>query len=146
MKIFFNLVVFSMVFVATEGVAKTYEVLILKKSNGQSMVYDPMFLKVEVGDAIKFVPKDMGHTSQSVFTPDGVEPWKGKTSKEISITLEKEGVYIYECQNHGIMGMAGIIQVGNAVNLNEAKEFFSKFKNKFIMHKDRLNPIIDKIQ
>lgn len=135
-----------MILSSINGFAKTHEVLTLNKSNGQTMVFEPMFLEIEVGDTVKFVPKDKGHTSQSVFTPEGIEPWKGKTSKEIEVTLNKEGVYIYECQNHGIMGMAGVIQVGKAINVEKAKEFFSKYKKKFIMHKDRLNPIIEKIK
>jgi pseudoazurin len=126
--------------------AKEYRVEMLNKSDGQSMVFKPMFLKVSVGDVITFVPTSKGHTSQSVFTPKEASTWKGKTSKIITVTLNKEGVYIYKCQNHGMMGMAGIIQVSSPKNLKESKEYFKNFKNTFIMNKDRLDKFLNEIK
>ena len=103
------------------------------------MVFEPMLLKAEVGDSVNFVPKSKGHTSQSVYTPDGAKTWKGKTSQPVTVTLDKEGLYIYECQNHGIMGMVGMIQVGEVKSIEKAKTFFEKYKNKFIMNKTRFD-------
>ena len=82
------------------------------------------FLKIKAGDEVIFSPKSKGHIPHSIYIPAGAKSWKGKISEEIKVNLDKEGVYIYECQNHGIMGMTGIIQVGKASNLNEAKDFF----------------------
>lgn len=134
------------IFSSFAGFAKEYKVEMLNKSDGQSMVFKPMFLKVNIGDSITFVPTSKGHTSQSSYTPEGANTWKGKTNKEVKVTLNKEGIYLYKCQNHGIMGMAGVIQVGKATNIKEAKEFYNSFKKKFIMNKDRLDKFINEIK
>ncbi|MGB0453413.1 MAG: pseudoazurin [Bacteriovoracaceae bacterium] len=141
-KLIFILVLSSLSIV---GNAKEYKVEMLNKSNGESMVFKPMFLKAEVGDIITFIPTTKGHTSESVYTPKGANTWKGKTSKEVKVTLNKDGVYIYKCKNHGVMGMTGLIQVGKPVNLIESKEFYNEFKKKFVMNKDRLDKFLNTI-
>ena len=50
------------------------------------------------------------------------EPKHGlEINQEISITLDKEGVYVYNCTPHAMMAMVGVIQVGEATNINEIK-------------------------
>jgi len=131
---------------ALAGFAKEYKIEMLNKSNGQTMVFKPMFLKANIGDVVTFVPTTKGHISQSVYTPKDANTWKGITSKEVKVTLNKEGIYIYKCQNHGIMGMAGVIQIGKPTNLKEVKKFYSGFKKKLIMNKVRLDKIINDLK
>ncbi len=109
------------------GFAKTHEIKMLNKgSDGEKMVFEPAFLKVEVGDTVKFIPTDKGHSVQGIAKkgamPDGFKPWKGKLNKEEVVQITKEGVYLYKCQPHVGMGMVGIIQAGKAVNLEKAKK------------------------
>ena len=52
--------------------------------------------------------------------------------------LDQEGVYLYVCDPHKIMGMAGVIQVGKPVNLAEAKGQAETLSKSFVMNKDRL--------
>jgi hypothetical protein len=42
--------------------------------------------------------------------------------EEVSVTLDGEGVYIYACDPHKVMAMAGVIQVGKATNLGDARK------------------------
>ena len=135
MKFFFLILLFS----STSIFAKTYEIQMLNKDGKESMIFKPQVVKAQVGDKVVFIPTDKGHTSQSVFLPENAISWKGKVSKKVEVSLKEEGVYIYECQNHGIMGMVGIIQVGKPTNLEAAKKFFKKFQKKFVMNKNRFD-------
>ncbi len=117
----------------------------LNRVGNESMTFSPSFLKIEPGDEIKFIPKNIGHTSRSVFIPKEASSWAGKVNEEVKIVFKTEGVYIYECANHGVMGMIGVIQVGNAKNLEEAKVFSESYKNKIVLHKTRLDDLMLKL-
>jgi len=47
------------------------------------------------------------------------------------------GIYLYACAAHKMMGMVGVIQVGNPVNLKEARTIASAQSAKFVFNKDR---------
>jgi pseudoazurin len=121
--------------------SKTYEVHMLNKNGNESMTFSPSYLKIEKGDEVKFIPKDLGHTSRSVFTPKEAISWDGKVNEELKIIFKTEGIYIYECANHGVMGMIGLIQVGEANHLEEAKSFAESYKKKIIINNNRLNDL-----
>jgi pseudoazurin len=126
--------------------AKNYRVEMLNDKDGQAMVFEPAFLKVEKGDQITFVPVDAGHNSRSVFVPEGSNDWKGENNQEVIFSYQKEGVYIYQCSNHSVMGMVGVIQVGKPSNLEEAKKFIKNYKKKIAINKDRLDKYISQIK
>jgi pseudoazurin len=126
--------------------AKHHTIEMKNNANGQSMVFVPGYLHVEVGDTIEFVPVDQGHNSQSVFVPEKAASWKAATDETIRITLSHPGIYIYECGNHAIMSMMGIIQVGEAVNRTLAETFFADYRAKQITNKSRLDQYLAKIQ
>ena len=113
------------------------------KNNGADgmMVFEPSVIKVAVGDTVKFVPTDMAHNSQSVdgLTPVGSATWQGVMNQEVSVTLDKEGVYVYQCAPHSIMAMVGVVVAGNPVNLDQIKADSKKLTSTFVMNKDRLD-------
>lgn len=91
--------------------------------DGQLMVFEPAFLKVEPGDTVNFVPTDKSHNAESILgmLPDGAEAWKGKINQPVSVTLDEEGVYGVKCMPHYAMGMVALIQVGDETpNLDAA--------------------------
>ncbi len=90
-----------------------------------SMAFQPGFVKVEVGDTVKFVPTDKSHNTESVLEvwPEGVPPVEGAFSKEVVFTAEKEGLYVLKCAPHYGMGMVVLVQVGKPVNLDKIKEY-----------------------
>ena len=92
---------------------------------GNHMAFEPGFLKVEVGDTVKFVPTDKGHNAMSVpnIWPEGVAQVKGDFSREVVFKAEKEGLYLFKCLPHYGMGMIALVQVGTAVNLDAMKKF-----------------------
>ena len=134
------------VFISFPSLSKTITIRTYNKLNGQNMVYHPIFLKANIGDTILFVPEEKGHTSRSIHTPKGSITWESKTSKKLKVTLDKEGVYIYECENHGVMGMIGMIQVGRSKNLKKSEIFYKKHKKKMILNKNRLDHFFQEIK
>jgi len=93
---------------------------------------------VAKGDSVKFIKVDASHNSAAVIVPAGASAWQGKMDEEISVKLDKEGVYVYVCDPHKVMAMAGVIQVGKPVNLAAAKKQSTELAKSFVINKDRL--------
>ncbi len=107
----------AMVAIPTTASAADHQVLMVNKdAEGRPMQFEPAYLKVAPGDTVTFVNKDKGHNSEAIAgkIPEGAEPWKGKISQEITVTLTTDGYYAYKCQPHFGMGMVGLIEVGEA--------------------------------
>lgn len=131
-----------MLFLPIMALAAEYEVQSVSHRNHESMFFDPHFLAVEPGDSVAFVVADVDHQPQSVFVPAGADHWKAEKGESITVNFKQQGVYIYDCAYHNVMGMAGVILVGKPVNLAEARLFFEQYKNStFAMNQDRLNPV-----
>ena len=116
--------------------AAEHTVKMLNKGDGGMMIFEPAVLKVAVGDTVNFVATDMAHNSASTLIPAGAQPWKGMMSRDISVTLDTEGVYVYECTPHKMMAMVGVIKVGNANNLDTIKQQAVSVKSSFVMNND----------
>ena len=131
-------------FVVRGAWAETHEILGIDNRNYESMFFEPDFLRVEPGDSVTFVVTHFDHKPQSIFVPEGAEHWTVENGESITVTLRQEGVYLFDCFYHNVMGMAGVIVVGKPVNLDEARRFFEKYKvETFAMNKDRLDHIWD---
>ncbi|MGB3415133.1 MAG: pseudoazurin [Mesorhizobium sp.] len=109
--------------VAGAAQAADHQVQMLNKGDKGAMVFQPDFIQAAPGDTVTFVPTDKGHDAESIkgMIPDGAEPFKGKISQELTVTLDKEGVYGVKCTPHYGMGMVALIVVGKPVNLTEAE-------------------------
>src|SRR6185437_13298634 len=104
--------------------AADHQIQMLNKgADGSVMTFQPDFVQAAPGDTITFVPTDKGHDAESIkgMIPDGAEPFKGKISEKITVTLNTEGVYGVKCTPHYGMGMVALIVVGKPVNLEQAK-------------------------
>jgi pseudoazurin len=123
--------------------AVEHEVKMLNSGKDGMMVFEPGVLKVAVGDTVKFVPTDAGHNAGSYFLPEGASVWKGEVGKEVSVTLDKEGLYIYECDPHKVMAMVGVIQVGEVKNKEAATKAAKKLAESFSLNKDRLDKYLE---
>lgn len=125
---------------APAAMAAEHVVKMLNSGKDGAMVFEPAFVKAAVGDTIVFTPTDKAaHNSASLLLPAGAKPWKGAADTETKVKLEKEGVYLYACEPHKMMGMVGAIQVGKPVNLAEAKAAAAKEQAAFAMGKDRFD-------
>jgi pseudoazurin len=126
--------------------AAEHQVKMLNSGKDGIMVFEPSFLKVEKGDTVKFIKGDAAHNSSSMVVPSGAKEWKGKMDEEIVIPMDKEGVYVYVCDPHKTMGMVGVIQVGKANNLDDAKKESEKLSKTFVMNKDRLSKALAQVK
>ena len=124
-----------------------HEVKMLNAGADGTMVFEPPVLKVSVGDTINFVLVDPMHNSASFpnMIPSNAESWNGTINENISVTLNAEGVYVYNCTPHAMMAMVGVIQVGEAVNLDEIKSAASQIKSTFVMNKERLDDYLSRL-
>ncbi len=118
--------VVSVVLLSISAQAAEFEVKMLNKgSDGQVMMFEPAFLRVQPGDTVRFVPTDKGHDAETIpgMLPDGAQPFKGKLSEELKVTFQTPGLYGYRCLPHFGMGMVGLIAVGNtAPNLDVVRQ------------------------
>ena len=76
----------------------------------------PLVTFAQPGDTVKFMNM-IGHDTEALegMIPEDAEGWKSKLGEEgFSITVEKEGAYIYKCTPHISTGMVGAIIVGDA--------------------------------
>ena len=141
MKSLFNLLlILSMYFVAEE-----HEIKMLNFSESGPMVFEPGFLKVEPGDTVIFKPVDLAHNTETVsnMIPVGGQEWLGNINEEVRVTLTTEGVYVYQCTPHLILGMVGVIQVGKPSNLKEVIEASSNMT--FAVNPERLSNYLAQI-
>ena len=81
----------------------------------------------------------------SGMIPSVAESWAGALSQDISVKLDEEGIYVYQCDPHVMMAMVGVIQVGEAVNMAEVKEAASNQKATFIMNGTRLEQYLSQL-
>ena len=90
------------------------------REDGEKMVYSQDVVNIEVGDTVKWLPKDGGHNVEFVAGPESFEiPPKSYINREVSIKFNIPGIYLYVCSPHSIMGMIGLIIVGNDTSNKE---------------------------
>jgi len=122
----------SVLLIAAAGVAATgpasaadHEVKMLNKGEAGIMVFEPAFLAVAPGDTVHFRAVDKGHNAASIdgMVPEGAATWKGGLNKDVTVTLDVEGIYGVRCVPHYPMGMVALIVVGDpSVNLEAARQ------------------------
>jgi pseudoazurin len=106
------------------------------------MVFQPAVLKAAVGDTVTFKATDMAHNSASIdgMIPEGANPWNSAMSQDVTVTVNKEGVYVYQCTPHSMMAMVGVIQVGGSlVNMDAVQAKVAGVNAGFVTNKERLN-------
>lgn len=127
--------------------AKDYTVQMLNSDAAGAMVFKPAYLHIQPGDSVTFVATDPGHNSQSVYVPKGATTWQGKLGQNIKVTFAKPGVYIYECKVHYMLGMMGVIQVGNRIaNKPAVKQAAHKAASRMVINKDRMTRLMQDVQ
>ncbi len=126
--------------------ATVHTIKMLNTGEHGLMVFEPGFVLAQPGDTIIFEPADMAHNTKSVLVPDGAEPWQSPINEGITLTLTEEGLYVYLCEPHSTLAMAGVIQVGEAVNLQPAQAKVEELSTTFAIGKDRLPGYLSQVQ
>lgn len=136
----------AMLLIGTIVSANASEVAIktLNSGPGGMMVFDPAFVKIQPGDTVRFVPTDKGHNAELIkgMAPDGAAPFKTVVGKEETVAFEKPGLYGIKCSPHYIMGMVGLVQVGDRPDNLEAAKAVPQNK----LAAKRFEPLFEKIQ
>ena len=100
------------------------------------------------GDTVTFLPTDMLHNSQSVpgLIPSSASSWNGAMNEKITVELNAEGIYVYQCTPHIALGMIGVIQVGNPSNIDDIKESVSSLESMIVMNKERVQQYLELVK
>ena len=81
----------------------------------RKMVFSEEIVTIEPGQSITWLASDKGHNVQMIAGPKGVDlPGKSKISKDVTLSFDNPGVYVYVCTPHATMGMIGVVVVGEA--------------------------------
>ena len=141
--------IFFLVLLSSFISAENYEVkMVNADASGQLMIFDPPFVKANVGDTVTFLPTDLLHNSQSVpgLVPSSANAWNGAMNEKITIKLDVEGVYVYQCTPHIALGMIGVIQVGNPINIDDIKNSISSLESMIVMNKERVQEYLEQVK
>ena len=131
----------------SQAMAAEHVVKMLNQGPGGAMVFEPAYIIAELGDVVVFEPSQRGgHNAKSVYVPEGATEWNSAPDTETRVELTAEGVYVYICNPHMVMGMAGVIQVGEAGDMDAAKAAAEKAAAGFVMNKDRLTNALAQVQ
>ncbi|MDB4243479.1 pseudoazurin [Gammaproteobacteria bacterium] len=122
--------------------AANHEVKMLNSGAEGFMVFEPAVIKAAIGDTVTFKATDMAHNSASIegMIPEGANSWNGAMSQDVTVTVNKEGVYVYQCTPHSMMAMVGVIQVGGSLtNMASIQAKVASVKAGFVTNKERLD-------
>lgn len=117
---------------ATPALAEDiYIEMLNKRDDGAKMVYGTDIARVEVGTTITWIPTSKGHNVEFIAGPEGWDlPKKSKNGKEVTITFDQPGVYLYQCTPHKTMGMIALVVVGDGDNDVSGAKVRGKSKQK----------------
>ncbi|MGH8612652.1 MAG: plastocyanin/azurin family copper-binding protein [Gammaproteobacteria bacterium] len=75
--------------------------------------FKPLVVFAQPGDTVTWTNM-LSHDTVSLagMIPEGAAAWQSKNSENFTVTLEKEGAYVYKCTPHMAQGMLGAIVVG----------------------------------
>jgi pseudoazurin len=113
--------------VPSGGASSAEHVVKMMNDNGKGeyMVFEPNFVHAAPGDTVKFVAVDQFHNAETLpeIWPEGAAPFKGELSKDVVLTVDKEGVYGIKCLPHFPMGMMAFVVAGEPVNAGQVTGF-----------------------
>ena len=105
--------VFAVVFVSSMAYSADMSIDMLNKLGKEKMVYSVDVAEIDAGDTITWLPATKGHNVHFIAGPDGWDlPKKSKNNKEVAITFDTPGIYLYQCTPHASMGMIALVIVG----------------------------------
>jgi len=135
-----TIITLAMVLICPTLQAKQHTVKLLTSgSNGQMMIMEPAVISIAPGDSISFEPADASHNAVSDSIPDGATAFATPFGKTQLVTFSVEGIYVYKCQPHLPLGMVGVINVGKATNVKQARDALIALKPQIMMNKERID-------
>ncbi|MDO4232429.1 MAG: pseudoazurin [Lautropia sp.] len=126
---------------ATSATAAEHVVKMLNFGKDGSMVFEPAYLNVAVGDTVVFEPTNSGHHVRSLSIPEGVEAFKSPLDEKFTLKIEKEGLYFYDCPPHLMMAMIGLIQAGKPVNRDAVEKSMKQNRGRMMSNGKRVDAL-----
>lgn len=126
--------------------AETHTVQMLNERAGDTMLFEPGYLRIDSGDSVEFVAADPYHNVVAVHGPEGAVLWRSGYSEGLVVTLDVEGVYIYRCEPHTGLGMVGIIQVGEPTNQAQALQHAEDMSLSIGLNHERLADYLGQVR
>lgn len=136
--IFLRSAILVLIFTSTSALSANHQLQMLNRGKHGMMAFEPTFLNVAPDNTITFLPTDRAHNTRSVFSPANGASWNGNMDEEVTVMLEEEGVFVYQCDPHLALGMVGVIQVGKAGNLENAGKQALTMRGRIAVNKARL--------
>lgn len=119
-KLLSTTILLTMFSTATIAEDTTIEML-NKRDDGAKMVYSEDITRIDVGDTITWIPTSKGHNVEFKAGPEGWDiPKKSKNNKEVAITFDTPGMYLYQCTPHASMGMIALVIVDGDMSNKDA--------------------------
>jgi len=119
--------------------------MVTSGKDGKTMIMEPGYIKINKGDVINFVPSDTSHNAESFSVPEGAKTFITPYGKPQKVTFDTEGVYLYKCLPHTVMGMVGLVQVGAPVNLDKANSAWQVLKPTVALNKERMDNYLKQV-
>lgn len=128
--------------------AKEWQIQMLNYGSAEQggMIFEPAFIHAQVGDTVTFIPSHSGHNVQSYVVPEGSQQWKSALDKEYTFTLDAQGIHLYYCPPHLMMGMVGMIQVGDAKNRALIDKKAPRLRSKMALKPERIDALLNQIR
>ncbi|RBO83876.1 pseudoazurin [Marinomonas aquiplantarum] len=141
-------VTLSILLIGQQVHAKEWQIQMLNYGSAEQggMIFEPAFIHAQVGDTITFLPSHSGHNAQSYVVPEGSRQWKSSLDKEYTFTLDAEGIHLYYCPPHLMMGMVGMIQVGAAKNQALIDKKAPRLRSKMALKPERMDALLSQIR
>ena len=131
-------VAFGFVMISNHAKADDMSIDMLnKRDDGAKMAYSVDVAEINSGDTITWLPTSKGHNVHFIAGPEGWDlPKKSKNNKEVSITFDTPGMYLYQCTPHASMGMIALeIVDGDTSNKDAIAKTKIRGKSKKLLKK-----------
>ncbi len=131
-------VAFAFVMISNHARADDMSIDMLnKRDDGAKMAYSVDVAEINSGDTITWLPTSKGHNVHFIAGPEGWDlPKKSKNNKEVSITFDTPGMYLYQCTPHASMGMIALVIVdGDTSNKDAIAKTKIRGKSKKLLKK-----------
>lgn len=137
-----------LIMLSSASLAKNWQVQMLNYGSGKDggMIFQPAYIHASIGDTVTFIPTHSGHNAQSYVVPKDAKQWKTPLDKEYTVALDQEGIHLYYCPPHLMMGMVGVIQVGEAKNLSLVEKKAPRLRAKMALKPERIDALLANIQ
>lgn len=118
---------------ALPALAETHVVEMFNRNERGPMIYEPDYMEIQPGDAIRFVPTQPSLNAATIegMIPEGAEPIKSRINEEFTVTLTEPGVYGIKCSPHFAMGMVMLVKVGNAGPVSLPEDLPARARERF---------------